>query len=73
VDSDNYSLTASRYIELNPVGVRMVAHPAEYPWYSYQCNAPSKPIDLITLHFLYQGLAKTEKTRQSDMPFYLTR
>jgi len=51
----------------------MLAHPAEYPWPSYQCNAPSKPIDLIAPHFLYQGLAKTEKTRQSDMPLYLTK
>jgi len=39
----------------------MVAHPAEYRWSSYQYNAPSKPIDLITPHFLYQGLAKNRK------------
>lgn len=42
----------------------MVAHPAEYPWSSYQYNALGKPIELITPHFLYQRLAKTEKTRQ---------
>lgn len=42
----------------------MVDHPAEYPWSSYQYNALSKPIELITPHFLYQGLAKTQKTRQ---------
>jgi len=64
VDSDNYLLTVSRYIELNPVRAGMVAHPAEYPWSSYQYNALGKPIELITPHFLYQGLAKTEKTRQ---------
>ncbi|WP_249930321.1 hypothetical protein [Pseudoalteromonas aurantia] len=30
VDSDNYFLIVSRYIELNPVRAAMVAHPAEY-------------------------------------------
>ncbi len=64
VDSDNYFLTVSRYIELNPVRAGMVAHPAEYSWSSYQYNALGKPIELITPHFLYQSLAKTEKTRQ---------
>ena len=64
VDSDNYFLTVSRYIELNPVRAGMVAHPAEYPWSSYQYNALGKPIELITPHFLYQALAKTDKTRQ---------
>ena len=73
VDGDNYSLTASRYIELNPVRARMLAHPTEYPWSSYQCNAPSKPIDLITRHLLYQGLAKQKKPDKSDMQLYLTR
>ena len=42
VDSDNYFLTVSRYIELNPVRAGMVAHPAEYPWLSYQYNALGK-------------------------------
>ncbi len=60
----NCFLTVSRYIELNPVRAGMVEHPAEYPWSSYQYNALGSPIELITPHFLYQGLAKTEKTRQ---------
>ena len=64
VDSDNYFLTVSRYIELNPVRAGMVAHPAEYLWSSYQHNALGKPIELITPHLLYQALAKTDKTRQ---------
>lgn len=41
----------------------MVAHPSEYPWSSYPGNALGKVIELITPHFLYQGLAKTDKTR----------
>ncbi len=66
IDSDNYLLTVSRYIELNPVQAGMVEHPAEYPWSSYHYNALRKPIKLITPHPLYQGLAKTEKTRQEQ-------
>ena len=42
----------------------MVAHSAESPWSSYQYNALGKPVELITPHFLYQALAKKEKTRQ---------
>ena len=37
---------------------------AEYPWSSYQYNAPGKAIELITPHFLYWGLEKIDKTRQ---------
>ena len=42
----------------------MVAHQFEHPWSSYQYNALGNSIKLITPHFLYQGLAKTDKTRQ---------
>jgi len=39
VDSEQYLLTLMRYIELNPVRAGMVAHPRDYPWSSYACNA----------------------------------
>ena len=39
VDTDNYLLTVSRYIEMNPVAANMVQHPSEYQWTSYMCNA----------------------------------
>ncbi len=32
IDSEQYLLTCSRYIELNPVRAQMVNHPSEYPW-----------------------------------------
>jgi len=64
VDSDNYFLIVSRYIELNPVRANMVDNLTEYPWSSYHRNGLGKPCELITPHFLYQGLAKTDKTRQ---------
>ena len=64
VDSDNYFLIVSRYIELNPVRANMVEHPVEYPWSSYQRNAMGKPIALLTPHDCYQSLAKVDKKRQ---------
>lgn len=64
VDSDNYFLTVSRYIELNPVRADMVAHPSDYPWSSYRQNALGVPVELITPHSLYTALAKTDKPRQ---------
>ncbi len=78
VDSDNYFLTVSRYIELNPVRAGMAEHPSEYRWSSYQQNALGIPIELLTPHSIYTGLAKTDKTRykryqalfEHDIPDY---
>lgn len=36
VKEDTYFLQTSRYIHLNPVKARMVTHPEEYLWSSYQ-------------------------------------
>jgi len=66
VDSDNYFLLVSRYIELNPVRASMVNHPAEYPWSSYHKNALGTPIKLITPHYCYNALGKTDKLRQEN-------
>ncbi|KAF7771925.1 putative transposase [Pseudoalteromonas citrea] len=78
VDSDNYFLIVSRYIELNPVRAGMVQHPAEYTWSSYQHNAVGKVIELITEHDLYAQLGTSPEQRQaqyrslfeSDIPPY---
>ncbi|MCP4270524.1 MAG: transposase [Gammaproteobacteria bacterium] len=64
VDSDNYFLTVSRYIELNPVRANMVKHPDEYPWSSYQSNANGKSNKIITHHSCYLSLGKTDIERQ---------
>jgi putative transposase len=32
VQNDTYLLACTRYIELNPIRARMVAHPRDYPW-----------------------------------------
>lgn len=64
IDSEEYLLTVSRYIELNPVRANMVEQPAEYPWSSFRRNALGTPINLVTSHEVYERLAKTDKTRQ---------
>lgn len=66
VDSENYFLLVSRYIELNPVRANMVDHPAEYPWSSYQHNSLGKPIELITEHDSYLGLGSSNEKRQAN-------
>lgn len=64
VDSDNYFLIVSRYIELNPVRACMVKLPSEYPWSSFKNNALGLPIQLITPHHCYMSLGRDNADRQ---------
>ena len=64
VDSERYFLLVSRYIELNPVRAGMTAHPAAYPWSSYQHNALDRKIELLTAHPIYLGLGQDEVSRK---------
>lgn len=65
VHSEQYLLTVSRYIELNPVRANMVGHPAEYPWSSYRKNGVGKPVRLLTPHSVYLRLGRTDAERQA--------
>lgn len=65
IDSEAYLLTCMRYIELNPVRAGMVAHPSEYPWSSYRCNALVQPDELVTPHPEYLRLGRTDEARQA--------
>jgi putative transposase len=65
VDSENYFLLVSRYIELNPVRAGMVNHPAEYPWSSYRGNALDFDIGLLTTHNCYEALGVNDDERQN--------
>lgn len=64
IDSECYFLAVSRYIEFNPVRAKMVNHPAEYTWSSYQMNGLGRAIELITPHATYQALGISDKRRQ---------
>ncbi len=64
IDSEQYLLTCSRYIELNPVRANMVRHPSEYPWSSYHYNALGKEDPLISPQLLYKRLGRSPGERQ---------
>jgi putative transposase len=66
INSEQYLLTCSRYVELNPVRAEgMVNHPSAYPWSSYRYNALGEDDPLVTPHQLYQRLGKSPTARQS--------
>jgi putative transposase len=58
VESDEYLLACYRYIELNPVRARMVAHPEGYPWSSYAVNSGSRIDPLISAHPAFATLPR---------------
>ena len=64
IQDDNYYLTCSRYIELNPVRAGMVERPEDYHWSSYQHNALGLPNPLIQAHTRYLALGQTEVERR---------
>jgi len=62
---DEYVLTCYRYIELNPLRAGMVAHPRDYRWSSYRCNAEGKANLLIKSHDEYERLGMTMVERRA--------
>jgi putative transposase len=66
IDSDAYFLACCRYIELNPVLARMVAHPRDYPWSSYRAHADGAKDPLASDHPLYRRLGRTAAERQQE-------
>jgi putative transposase len=62
---DSYLLACHRYIELNPVRAKVVAHPYQYPWSSYRRNAHGGPDKMITPHPIYDALAQSPGARES--------
>lgn len=66
IDSETYLLTCMRYIELNPVRAGMVAHPSEYPWSSYCCNALGQANELVVPHIEFMRLGLSADERQAE-------
>ena len=60
LDSEQYLLICSRYIELNPVRAKMVSNAGEYPWSSYRCNAMGETNLLLTPHLIYKALGRND-------------
>jgi putative transposase len=65
IDSEAYFLACCRYIELNPVRARMVAHPADYRWSSYRAHAHGATDALVSDHPLYHALGRGAAERQT--------
>jgi putative transposase len=63
VDTENYLLTALRYIELNPVRAALVAAPEEYRWSSVHTHLARARDPLLTPHALYLALGANEAER----------
>lgn len=64
IDSENYFLVCSRYIELNPVRVGAVRHPRDYPWSSFRAHAYGNEDALLAPHPLYRALGRSGASRQ---------
>ncbi len=64
IDSDAHFLACCRYIELNPVRARMVAHPRDYVWSSYAAHAGGAKDPLARDHRLYRALGRSAAERQ---------
>jgi len=64
IDSEDYLLRCSRYIELNPVRAGMVKVPVDYPWSSYHFNALGRENKLITPHAIYHALGVSNEKRR---------
>lgn len=64
VQTDQYLLACSRYIELNPVRACMVRSPDNYLWSSYRQRVGIDADDWIDYDPCYLGLAVTETERR---------
>lgn len=63
IDSEQYLLTAYRYIELNPVRAAMVDSPQAYVWSSVHANLGLKYDHLVSAHEVFLSLATDPKQR----------
>lgn len=63
VDSDDYFLACSRYIELNPVRAWIAAEPGDYPWSNHRANAGHVYDPLLSPHACYLALGHDPTSR----------
>ncbi|MFH1910058.1 MAG: transposase, partial [bacterium] len=64
IGKDDYFLQCGKYIELNPVRKRLVQKIEQWPYSSSKFYSEGRPDGLITPDFLYEDLAKDQKSRQ---------
>jgi putative transposase len=66
IDSDDHFFSCCRYIELNPVRAKMVAHPREYRWSSYRAHALGEADALVSDHAMFKRLGRSAEERQQS-------
>lgn len=66
VQSDQYLLACTRYIELNPVRAKLVDFPGAFRWSSYRHNVGLQPDALVREHETMWALGNTPFERQSS-------
>lgn len=72
VEQGDYLFACMRYIELNPVRARIVAHPLDYPWSSALANATGKRDPLVTPHPSYTAIGDDVADCQHTYGAWLT-
>ena len=66
IDSEQYFLTCSRYIESNPVRAGLASAPEDYPWSSFAHHVGIRPDPLITDHRVFWALGNTPFDREAS-------
>ena len=67
VTSDEYALACYRYIETNPVRARLVAHPREYPWSSFEANSRRERTGFLSPHPAYANVEDYVALVEADL------
>jgi len=70
IDTDEYLLACSRYVDMNPVRAGMVSHPQEYPWSSYRQKAGLEAM-WLDIDPCYSGLDCSIERRQNKYAIYV--
>ena len=61
VDGDSYLLELSRYLHLNPVRVKLVRKPEEYPYSSYRSYVSGGKEDFISRDLIWEMISRNHK------------
>jgi putative transposase len=64
ISTNEYLLSCSRYIELNPVRAGMVSRPEAYPWSSYQSKVGIRSLKWLDYDSCYMELDSSRENRE---------
>lgn len=67
VDQDSYLLELCRYVALNPVRVKRVENPEDWPWSSFRFTAGlAEPPDFLTTDWILSQFSSEKKSAQDE-------